>query len=303
MSYWNHYDYYTPTKPKEVKDGIKLQSKKIGSRWWSKKWISALERFTQSNRLQRGKNYARNGQVINFKIESGRVTARVQGSASMPYSVKIELEPFTDEQWKKIISTMSERAIFIAKLLDSEMPPDIEEAFSISGISLFPENRGLLKTHCSCPDHANPCKHIAAVHYILAEEFDRDPFMIFKLRGMGEKNIISKLRTMRGSDTEVTEGPELSTENFEKPKMVSLKECAGNFWSKNRDFEKIPISVTHPIVPAAVLKRLGMPPFLGDNFLAETEKIYKLISDRAVKEAYGGVIRDEQKQNHRDRCK
>ena len=69
------------------------------------------------------------------------------------------------------------------------MPQDIEEVFHQAGLSLFPERSRDLETDCSCPDWSNPCKHIAAVYYLLGEEFDRDPFLIFKLRGMDARGI------------------------------------------------------------------------------------------------------------------
>jgi len=122
----------------------------------------------------------------------------VQGSSPRPYDVKIKLIPFTDKEWDDIVGMLSEKAVFTAKLLAGEMPGDIEEAFKASGRSLFPADSRELTTYCSCPDHANPCKHIAAVHYILAEEFDRDPFMIFKFRGMTKEKLLDALKEKTG---------------------------------------------------------------------------------------------------------
>src|SRR5437588_12759165 len=101
---------------------------------------------------------------------------------------------------------MASQAIFAAKLLAGEMPQDIEEAFSAVQISLFPLATTDLDTDCSCPDWANPCKHIAAVYYLLAERFDEDPFLIFKLRGRTKEQIIQVLREKR-AQTQPEEGP------------------------------------------------------------------------------------------------
>src|SRR5659263_108254 len=171
---------YTPSKPIKVEGGIKAKSKGgcIGDTWWSKRWVSVLESFGWSNRLERGRRYARGGQVIGFKLLPGKVTASVQGSTPKPYSVLIEVKSFSEAEWEKAIEEMSEKAVFAAKLLAGEMPQNIEEAFKSAGMSLFPASSKDIKTDCSCPDSANPCKHIAAVYYILAEEFDRDPFML-----------------------------------------------------------------------------------------------------------------------------
>ena len=291
MSYYDYgYGFYTPTKPKEVKDGIKLQSSKVGSTWWSKKWISALESFTNTNRLERGRRYARKGQVMNFNISSdGSVSAKVQGSASRPYSISIKIKTFSDNEWANIFKEMSNQALFLARLLNGEMPEDIDEVFSRAGVSLFPNSRNQITTNCSCPDSANPCKHIAAVHYVLGEEFDRDPFMLFKLRGRSEEQVTSELRRLRSFDSKT--GEEASSQEAEKEyEVTSLREGLSDFWFLGDEFNKISVSVTPPTVPLAIITRLGAPGFWQeDDFEAVMEKIYGIMSDSAIKEAYSAV--------------
>ena len=113
----------------------------------------------------------------------GGIEARVQGSQKSPYKIHIQIAPLTDAQWDKVFDVLAGQAIFTAQLLAGEMPQDIEQGFEAAKVSLFPARRDDLKTDCSCPDYANPCKHIAAAHYILGERFDEDPFLIFRLRG------------------------------------------------------------------------------------------------------------------------
>ena len=162
---------YAPSKPIEVEGGIKAKSKRgsIGDTWWSKRWVGVLESFGWSNRLERGRRYARKGQVLDFELSAGKVEATVQGSVRKPYSVTIEIKPIAEGAWDHVIEEMSQKAIFAAKLLAGEMPDDIEDAFEAAGMSLFPGKSKDIKTYCSCPDSANPCKHIAALYYILAE--------------------------------------------------------------------------------------------------------------------------------------
>jgi len=297
MSYWHYQHYYTPTTPKKVEDGVKLQSKKIASTWWSKKWISLLDSFGWSNRLERGRKYAKRGQVMNFTIEKGIIKAKVQGSVSTPYSVKIEMKKFNNKEWKNIINEMGKQAVFIAKLLNSEMPEDIEKAFEAAGVSLFSKKKNDMKMYCSCPDFAVPCKHIAAVHYILAEEFDKNPFMIFKLRGMDENEMMNELRKIRGYEEEIV-SKEKEPENNEE---ILTQLDINKFWIKNNDFEKIPLSIELPVVSMPVLKRLGNPQFLYcENLFEEMDKIYKIISENAIKQSYEkgeGEIKNENGNN------
>ena len=174
-----------PEQPIRVKDGLKTRSDRgsIGSTWWSKRWLAVLESFGMGARLTRGRSYARQGQVVSLDVEPGIVNAKVQGSQPRPYKVKIQLKSLSDQEWEQVLDAMASQAIFAAKLLAGEMPTDIEDAFRAVNLSLFPTKVSDLVTDCTCPDWANPCKHIAAVYYLLADRFDEDPFLIFKLRG------------------------------------------------------------------------------------------------------------------------
>ncbi|CAG0985823.1 hypothetical protein METP2_02266 [Methanosarcinales archaeon] len=280
----NFWDGYTASKPIKVEGGIKAKSKRggIGDTWWSKRWVSVLESFGWSNRLERGRRYARGGQVLDFKLTPGKVTARVQGSVSKPYSVIIEIKPLTGEAWTKATEEMARKAIFAAKLLAGEMPQNIEEAFKAVGVPIFPESSKDIKTDCSCPDSANPCKHIAAVYYILAEEFDRDPFMLFNLRGRTKEEITVSLRQKRAGDKKPHE-PQKETE---KPKDIPLS--ADGFWGGG-ELESFSVDISRPDVPAAIIKRLGTPQFwdIKEDFNKKMEKYYEEISRKAIETAYG----------------
>ena len=291
---------YAPSKPIKVEGGIKAKSKRgaIGDTWWSKRWVSVLESFGWSNRLERGRRYARRGQVLDFRLSTGKVTARVQGSVPKPYSVSIEIEPLNEGAWNRVTEEMSKKAIFSAKLLAGEMPQNIEEAFDTAGMSLFPESSKDIKTDCSCPDSANPCKHIAAVYYILAEEFDRDPFMLFKLRGRTKDDIIASLRKMRAEGAQSLPGPNVtpaSETSEQKDSPLPVKD----FWSGG-EIESFSVNISPPDVSAAVIKRLGVPQFWDskEDFKKKMGGYYEEVSRRAIEAAYGEQVRSGTKKRN-----
>lgn len=193
--------YYPKTSPLPVQDGIRAKSRRgaIGDSWWSKRFLEALHKMGMDNRLERGRRYARKGQVANLTIKDGGVIASVQGSNPKPYRVGIRLTLWSEKQWEKVIGEISDQAIYSAELLAGGMPHEIEDVIHATGVNLFPASRKDLETDCSCPDYANPCKHIAAVYYILAERFDEDPFLIFALRGKGREEFLAALRDARGA--------------------------------------------------------------------------------------------------------
>jgi uncharacterized Zn finger protein len=171
-----------------------------------------LESFDIGGRLQRGRSYARTGQVLSIDIKKGLVEASVQGSRPAPYQVTIKVRPLMPSEWKKLAAELSSQAIFAAKLLAGTMPQDIEQAFSEAGLSMFPEKLKEISTACSCPDWSNPCKHVAAVYYLLGEAFDRDPFLIFRMRGMDRDEFLLMLGESRVVEEEpVVEAEPLAT--------------------------------------------------------------------------------------------
>ena len=188
-----------PSRPRRVEGGIKAQSRRgtIGERWWSRRFIAVLESYGMSGRLARGRSYARAGQVLDFELSQGKVTARVQGSRIRPYQVRIGVLPLTTAQWRTVEGRLASQALFRAKLLAGEMPREIEEVFADCGTPLFPHSAGDLDMRCSCPDWEVPCKHLAAVCYVLAEEFDRDPFAMLAWRGRGRDELLTALRAIQ----------------------------------------------------------------------------------------------------------
>ncbi len=276
--------YYTPTRPKEVEDGIKARSKRgaFASSWWAKQWIFALERLVDKGRLSRGRSYARKGQVISVDEKKDGVVAKVQGSRRTPYKVSIKITHLTDSQWDEVIDALSEQAIFTAQLLAGEMPQDIEEAFQEAGASLFPEKRGDLETDCSCPDWANPCKHVAAAHYILGERFDEDPFLIFRLRGRTQDEVMSALRERRAGEDDLIE------EDEEIEEIISLDESVSTFFQLGAPLDGFSVRIQNPAIKTPLLKRLGNANFVPKPGIeALLGNAYSKISEKAVELAYG----------------
>ena len=188
--------------PRRVDGGIKARSQRgaIGEQWWSRRFVEVLESFGMSGRLARGRNYARRGQVLGFELSHGRVTAQVQGSRPAPYQVRIGVLPLTTAQWRRVEEALGGQALFRAKLLAGEMPPEIEEVFAACGTPLFPRSARDLDLFCSCPDWEVPCKHLAAVCYVLAERFDEDPFAMLAWRGRGREELLAALRRRPAGD-------------------------------------------------------------------------------------------------------
>lgn len=277
---WDYYPRYPRSRPRQAKGGIKSQAKRggFGQSWWAKRWINVLERFNIGARLARGRSYARQGQVLSIDIDKGKVQAKVQGSQPTPYKVTIQVKRLTPADWKKLTRALAEQALFAAKLLAGEMPQDIEKVFLANNLSLFPEKLRDLTTDCSCPDWSNPCKHVAAVYYLLGEEFDRDPFLIFKLRGLGREELLA------GLGESVPAEREAQAADAVRPAVEPLPAAPADFWSAAPLPADLFGEVAPPPVHAALPRRLGSFPFWRgrERFLDALEHIYRAASQGAL---------------------
>jgi len=289
VSYYDHYDYYKPSKPRKVKNGITARSRtgRIGREWWSKKWLGVVESYGKNwNRLERGRRYARSGQVIGFKIEKGKISGKVQGSMKEPYSVTITVKKISDDQWKETAGLFSKSAAHVASLLAGQMPEDIDRLMPYN-VPLFPVKGSFLPA-CTCPDSAVPCKHIAAMCYIIAEELDKDPFLLFKLRGMEKDCLLREVRLARGRlQNDRIENPEKNTNQKPQPneRRKPIRIDPKSFWSV-ADYSNMHYNMNKPTVDAAIIKRLGEPKFwrARKNFVELMENSYKTTSYSVIKE-------------------
>jgi uncharacterized Zn finger protein len=242
-----------PPPPEPVAPPQTAGVNSAGREWWAQRWIDVLESFGWRRRLERARNYLREGRVLSFNFQGAEVTAKVQGTAPDPYDVQLSLDPFSEEQWQYVIDEMSQRAIFAAKLLAGEMPHNIEDAFTASGLSLFPFSKFDIHSQCSCPDPVNPCKHIGAVYYQLGEHFSRDPFILFQLRGKTKQDIITTLRQRRSSaaETDGSQLPESTSLKHQPPKLDA------SFWQYQQQLDASLVVIVPPPSQETVLDVLG----------------------------------------------
>ena len=169
--------------------------------WWGQKFITAIESFSDSARLGRGRSYARGGKILDFAINQGEIVATVRGSVNPYFGVYkepryhtvVEIKPIPKKDWSKIIQNMATNASFVSKLLLNEVPENIESSFREVNKNLLPHSESDFQTSCSCPDWSNPCKHIAGLCYRFASELDEDPFLIFELRGLTKDQLHQEL--------------------------------------------------------------------------------------------------------------
>jgi uncharacterized Zn finger protein len=274
----------------------------VAENWWARRWTSVLEGFDVGRRLGRGRSYARQGQVVDLELGKGFVTAKVQGSRDAPYLVRMRLSMLSSTDWKKVTRHIAEDPELVESLVRGQIPENIEEVFEPLGLSLFPTTSGDLKTACSCPDQANPCKHVAAVYYLLGEEFDRDPFLVFRLRGIDRHEIVEAIGGSAALAGPLIPAPE-RVEAPQRPAPSPAEEEEDDDEAEERALEAPPIErppeplpteshafwageglrengggeVRIPQIPGALTRRLGGYPFFrgSDDADGVIQRIYR----------------------------
>ncbi|EQD41264.1 SWIM zinc finger domain-containing protein [mine drainage metagenome] len=241
--------------------------------------------------------------MAELRMRPGEATARVQGSRPTPYRVRIALRPLSERGWWTVTRSFAARAGVAATLLSGEMPAEAEEMFRVARQPLFPESDSDFQSDCNCPDWANPCKHIAAVHYVIGEALDRDPFLLFLLRGRPRETLLQELRRLRsrGPPREAaTPGPAASPAVHRRPRGLPSRPSV--FWKPAMPASDLIIRIGPPRIPRAPLRRLGEPPFLrGDPEAIRTlEGLYDRIAARALALALGEAAGAASKESNRE---
>ncbi|MBI2238516.1 MAG: SWIM zinc finger family protein [Actinobacteria bacterium] len=287
------YEWYPPPSRPRPADGIRARSRRgaIGETWWSRRFIEVLEAFGMGARLTRGRRYARAGQVLDLSVAPGEVTARVQGSRAAPYRVRIGVLTLPEKDWARVEEAMAARAVLLAKLLAGDMPRDIEEAFSACRLTLFPRSARDLTTDCTCPDWANPCKHVAATYYLLAEAFDRDPFLVFRWRGRDRAELLEQLRSRRGGDGQgAVRGSGGDLWAVPRVEARPLADTIEDYWQAGPGLDEVRAHPRAAELPHALLRQLDpFPVELHGRDLAEAlVPAYEALASAAERRALGG---------------
>jgi uncharacterized Zn finger protein len=245
--------WYEPSLPRPVEGGL-VTSKQRGAMaatWWSQRFVAVLESYGLGARMQRGRRYARQGQVITLDVEAGLLTAQVQGSRATPYRVEIAWPALGSAVWAVVASAFGARAGLAARLLAGEVPPDLEAVFEAAGVPLFPRRWAHLRAHCSCPDWENPCKHLAAVLYVFADLLDDDPWLLLAWRGRDRDAVLAGLRARHGP----VKGQVADTDGL--PAWWPLQTGAAAPAGAGADAALAELDFARPDPPDAVLQRLA----------------------------------------------
>ncbi|MEM1122269.1 MAG: SNF2-related protein, partial [Bacteroidota bacterium] len=253
--------------------------KSYGNTYWGKEWLNSLTQIDYSNRLPRGRTYANKGAAKDIQIEGNRITAKVQGSRRRPYDVSVSVKKFKVSEKAKVIELITENPVFLSKLLNRELPSQLDEACQKAGIHIFPQSWNDMEGKCSCPDWAVPCKHLASVLYLIANEIDKNPFLVFELHNFDLSKELEGVGYTIGDQKEIT-----------IPKISDLQTAYAfdetPFEWQDAVFQRIDFS-TIPNCREQLLTILGDKPvfYPSGDFKSVLDKSYKSVTKFLSKKA------------------
>ncbi len=242
---------------------------------WSDAWLDALLAFSHPGRMRRGRRFATEKAIKNLEIKPGEIRAQVK-EGRKTYQVDIHYPPLDDRAWETIIDQLSSQALYTAKLLQGEIPSEIIELIHQTGAELFP-TADKLQAQCTCPDWEVPCKHIAGVYYYLAEQFEKDPFLLLYFRGRAKDQLLDALREHRAAGQQQTSAETILL--FQDP---PLEEQLKHFWEMGPSIRQLSFQLARPRTPMPHFKRLGRPTFTAQNLAELLRPVYDTITEKAL---------------------
>ena len=248
---------------------------KYGQTWWGAKWMNALSHIDYSNRLPRGRSYANKGAVKDLRISGERIIANVKGTRIKPYNVTVGIPSFTAKEKESLTGAILDNPLLLSKLLNRELPESLYTMAEAHYIRIFPGRWNDLDMHCSCPDWAVPCKHLAAVINVIANEIDRNPFLIFKLHGY---DIIHELQAF---------GIEAISDTVTVPDLASLaveEPVKGYQTEKTIALEEIDFSVLEDMREKLLSLLSEKPVFYSKDFKQVLDKLYRKTARKIARE-------------------
>ncbi|MFG0306458.1 MAG: hypothetical protein ACF8Q5_09645 [Phycisphaerales bacterium JB040] len=280
-------------KPRRVRGGVKLKTKEgeTPESWITQRINRVIEDAATGEPAREGLEYARAGQTKRIEVEAGEVRAVVQGRMPKAYLVDLSLQPFSSGARDELIRVMSDQALYAAKLLAGEVPPNIEDLFAPLGLKLYPTEPGEIRVSCTCADWSSEkpwCKHAVCTGMLLGERLGDDPFTIFDLRGIGRDELLDRLRDQRalagqGPGASVVYQAHVPGASDTKP--APLEESIDRYWEVGAGLDTLETPIARPDASHVLLRRLGPSPFTEGRFplMGLLATCYELISEDAAK--------------------
>lgn len=183
--------------------------------WWAKAWQRAVEEAAYGERdLRRGRAAARRGDVGAISVAPGSLLAAVR-EGDDAWTVEVAVPVLDDPSLRALVDVVSAEAGRIAALLDGDLSHQLVEHADEAGAELLPYG-GELSATCTCDHYLDPCAHAIAVLLQAGWLVDRDPLVLFAVRGLPRDELVGAVHDRRpgpsGGAQELADDVELAAD-------------------------------------------------------------------------------------------
>ena len=233
-------------------DGLLFSVRRRG--WIAARWDQILANLppNRARRVSTGKALARNGRIRDLWFSPGFTTAEVYDDE--PHTVTISIPLFDDKQWAQVTKILAKNLSHLSVLLEGGFPKPLLREFIKAGVNPFPTYNDL-EGECSCEDFVTPCAHAAAVHLLMSDAIDGDPFLLFTLRGKTREQLLSDMRSAWKDKSAI---------NVTKT-VTEITPPKTNWLTAPQSVSAITFKFSPAITAGPGLRALGPPP--GENHL------------------------------------
>lgn len=123
-------------------------------------------------------------------VRTEEIVTRVGGQG---HEVSLIRQVLSGQEWERACAALASQEVFRARVLAGELPPQTARVFEVLGLHLVPPGWHSLVSTCSCPEWRDRCVHVSVVATALAEEADRDPFVLTRWAGMDRKALVARV--------------------------------------------------------------------------------------------------------------
>jgi uncharacterized Zn finger protein len=247
--------------------------------WWGAAWVNKMERLAEPTRFAQGAKYARTGSVPALRFDGRTVASKVQVPNEQPYLARISFDPFSHQQWESLLAEVRDRKALASSISSGDLPLELQSAFTKAKLRFMPERYVDLHLECACPDWLKPCKHLVALWMKFAREFDRDPFLVFELRGLKRDELLARLRNRQPA---AVPEPGAAEEEFPEVavplKLEPLPADPKAFWSAPALPAAPPESSGRLLLDDDIFERLKNWPGIESQFHQIYGAVYELAS-------------------------
>ena len=259
---------------------------------WGVLWLAALAAAGWGARLKRGVAYTREGQIGGLQVQPGQAAARIGGANGTALQPRLAVRPLSAREWATAAEALLAAPDLVAALDAGDLPPAAAGVLAEAGVALLPGG-GDVDSDCGCTER-QPCRHVAALCYLLAEHLERDPWLLPLLRGRSRAALMialaeARARLVPDEPPASKEAPLPAPELPAPPAPAPPSPPPASVWEAGAGLAEFSVEIAAPPQPAPLLRQLGPPPFWTPPaaFAAQLEPAYAAVTAAVLRLVYG----------------